>query len=150
TGFPPRGRHEDILAPTNPLVMWAFTDLRDPRWTFLEKYLVLRQDPNNRAHTKLGLFNPETWGAYFLNGELFLKFYKADAGKAYPDMGCSYETFTSAEMLEIETLSPLVTLQQGAWAEHVERWVLHRNVALPDRYTDETLDRVLTPLLTSK
>ncbi len=36
TGFPPRASHADALAPTNPLVMWAFTNLSDPRWTFLE------------------------------------------------------------------------------------------------------------------
>src|SRR5947207_5207253 len=46
-GFPPRGTHPEALAPTNPLVMWAFTDLSDPRWTFTPKYLVLRQDPKN-------------------------------------------------------------------------------------------------------
>jgi len=31
-GFPPRGTHPEVLAPTNPLVMWAFTDLTDKRW----------------------------------------------------------------------------------------------------------------------
>ena len=148
TGFPPRGRHEDVLAPTNPLVMWAFTDLRDPRWTFLEKYLVLRHDRNNPAHTKLGLFNPRTWGAYFLNGELFLKTCHAHSSKSYPDMGCSYETFASAEMLEIETLSPLFTLREGEWAEHGENWSLYRDFQSFDYYSDEALDKSLLPLLT--
>jgi hypothetical protein len=31
TGFPPRASHPEDLAPSNPLVMWAFTDLSDPR-----------------------------------------------------------------------------------------------------------------------
>ena len=44
-GFPPRGTHPEMLAPVNPLVMWAFTNLSDVRWKLLEKYLVLRQDP---------------------------------------------------------------------------------------------------------
>jgi hypothetical protein len=39
TGFPPRGTHPEQLAPTNPLVMWAFTNLSDPRWTFTKKYM---------------------------------------------------------------------------------------------------------------
>src|SRR5262249_47848537 len=42
-GLPPRGTHPEMLAPTNPLVMWAFSDLSDPRWRFLQRYLVLRQ-----------------------------------------------------------------------------------------------------------
>ena len=143
TGFPPRGRHEDVLSPTNPLVMWAFTDLRDPRWTFLEKYLVLRHDRNISAHTKLGLFNPRTWGAYFLKGEVFLKTYEADASRIYPDMGCSYETFASAEMLEIETLGPLTTLSQHEWVEHVERWTL-KKAETPQYCTDESLEKVFS------
>jgi len=139
TGFPPRARHEDVLSPTNPLVMWAFTDLRDKRWIFLEKYLVLRHDRNNTSHTKLGHFNANTWGAYLLNGEMFLKRYKANPAATYPDMGCSYETFASAEMLEIETLGPLTTLGLDEWVEHTEYWNLHRDIAVKV-WTDEALD----------
>lgn len=146
TGFPPRGRHEDILAPTNPLVMWAFTDLRDPRWLFLHKYLVLHHDPKNTSHTKLGLFNEKTWGAYILNTEMFLKKYAADPAKTYPDMGCSYETFASDGMLELETLGPMTEVEPGGWLDHTETWSLHRNVHLTE-WSDESLDQLFTPLL---
>jgi hypothetical protein len=146
TGFPPRGRHEDILTPTNPLVMWAFTDLRDPRWTFLQKYLVLRHDPSNTAHTKLGTFNTKTWGAYVLGSEMFLKKYDADASRTYPDMGCSYETFASEGMLELETLGPLTEVDPDAWLEHTERWSMFRHVTITE-WSDKCLDSVFLPLL---
>jgi hypothetical protein len=149
TGFPARGSHADILAPTNPLVMWAFTNLTDPRWTFLEKYLVLRQDPSNTDHTKLGLFNEDTWGAYLLGSELFLKWYQADPGKAYPDMGCSCELFTSEVMLEVETLGPLTRLEPNGWVDHTENWTLHRGVSVSE-WSDRTLDEVLKPLLAAR
>ena len=42
TGLPPRGMHPEILAPTNPLIIWAFTDLSDTRWKFTKKYMMLR------------------------------------------------------------------------------------------------------------
>ena len=61
-GFPPRGTHPEMLEPTNPLVMWAFTHLDDPRWRLSRKYLVLRQDPNNANPQKLGAYNRHTWG----------------------------------------------------------------------------------------
>jgi hypothetical protein len=146
TGFPPRGRHEDVLAPTNPLVMWAFTDLRDPRWRFLHKYLVLHHDPANTDHTKLGLFNEKTWGAYVLGSEMFLKRYHADPTKTYPDMGCSYETFASDGMLELETLSPLTEVEPNGWLDHTEHWSLHRDVLLTE-WSDDSLDRLFQPLL---
>jgi hypothetical protein len=73
SGFPPRGRHPINLEATNPLVMWAYTNLADPRWKFTKKYLTLRQDPENSDPQKLGSFNPNTWVAYLLNGEVFVK-----------------------------------------------------------------------------
>jgi hypothetical protein len=103
-GFPPRGTHPANLEVTNPLAMWAYTDLSDPRWKFTKKYLTLRQDPNNSNAQKLGSFNVDTWAAYLLNGEAFVKRAKADPAKTYPDFGCSFETFTNNEFLEIETL----------------------------------------------
>jgi hypothetical protein len=148
TGFPPRARHEDVLSPTNPLVMWAFTNLSDSRWTFLERYLVLRHDSTAATPAKLGHFNENTWGAYLLGSELFVKRYRADPAKTYPDMGCSYETFADAEMLEIETLGPLTAVGPGEWLEHVEHWSLHRDVTVPE-WTDEALDRALPDKISS-
>jgi hypothetical protein len=142
TGFPPRGKHPDILAPTNPLVMWAFTDLSDSRWTFTKKYVVLRQDPDNAVPQKIGHFNAKTWGAYLLGSDLFIKRMDADPSCRYADFGCSFETFTRDDMLELETLGPLTRLSPGASLEHVERWTLHRDVKLAG-FTDEALDALL-------
>ncbi len=142
TRFPPRGTHPEDLPPTNPLVMWAFTDLSDPRWTFTKKYVVLRQDPSIKPAQKLGLFNEKTMGAYLLGSDLFVKRYDADASKTYPDFGASYETFANEGFLELETLGPLEAVAPGAAVEHVERWSLGRGVTIAE-WTDAELDRVL-------
>jgi hypothetical protein len=146
TGLPPRGTHPEMLAPTNPLVIWAFTDLSDQRWQFTGKYVLLRQDPKSPSPQKIGSFNQETFGAYYLGKELFIKRYRADPGKAYPDMGASFEMFTNPEILELETLGPLTRLAPGATLEHVERWTLHKNVKI-GKWTDAELDRTLAPLV---
>jgi len=146
TGFPPRGKHPAVLPPTNPLVMWAYTDFSDKRWQFTRKYLVLRQDAAAAEPQKVGVFNENTWGAYLLGSELFLKRSKADRSKAYPDFGCSYETFTNADMLEMETLGPLAKVAPGASVEHIERWSLHKGVRISS-WTDAELDKALLPLL---
>jgi len=146
TGFPPRGKHPANLEATNPLVMWAYTNLSDKRWVFTKKYLALKQDPNNSDAQKLGLFNPNTWGAYILNGEAFIKRASAIPGETYPDFGCSFETFTNNEFLEMETLGPLTKLAPGKTAEQVEHWSLHRNVKLAD-LTDDAIDAAILPLL---
>lgn len=146
-GFPPRGTHPEILAPTNPLVMWAFTDLADPRWRLSQKYLVLRQDPANPVPQKLGSFHRDTWGAYLLRGELFVKRVAAPGEPGqYPDLGCSFETFTNADFLELETLGPIATVPPGGKVSLTEHWSLHRGVEL-SAWTDAELDRVILPLV---
>ncbi len=147
SGFPPRGTHPEVLAPTNPLVMWAFSDLSDKRWTFTKKYMVLRQDAKNTGQPqKLGLFNKNTFGAYLLGSDLFLKRYAADPSKHYPDFDCSFEMFTNQDFLELETLGPLENVAPGVSVMHTERWSLHKNVKVAT-WSDAELDRVLLPLL---
>ena len=146
TGFPPRSKHMEVLTPTNPLVMWGFTSFNDPRWTFTQKYLMLKQDPKATTPQKVALFNPETFGAYLLSSDLFVKRYTPVKGGRFPDMGSSYETFTNADFLELETVGPLVSLAPGASTEHVERWALYRNIKI-NGWTDAELDRVLLPKL---
>jgi hypothetical protein len=144
TGFPPRGHHPANLEATNPLVMWAYTDLSDKRWGFTRKYLTLSQDPSNSEPQKLGMFNANTWAAYFLHGEAFVKQYRADPAKVYPDFGCSFETFTNNEFLEVETLGPMTKLEPGKGVNHIESWSLHK-VAIP-AFTEQELERVI-PLM---
>ena len=146
TTLPPRGTHPEILAPTNPLIVFAFTNMSDPRWSWLEKYIVLRQDPSNADPEKIGLFNPATRGAYLLDGELFVKKFEASPDEEYPDMGSSFEVFTNERFLELETLGPMRTLQPDESVEHVETWSLHRPVAV-ERWDDEGLDSALAPYL---
>lgn len=148
SGFRPRSKHPTNLEATNPLVMLAYTNLADPRWRFTKKYLTLRQGPNNREAQKLGMFNKDTWAAYLVNNELFVKSTLADPDRAYPDFGCSFETFTNNDFLEIETLGPLTKVAPGQTVEQVEHWVLYRNVTLSN-WTEEKLDRIVLPLVHS-
>ena len=46
-GLPERGKYPDKLLATGPLVLWAYTNLVDPRLKLLETYVILRQDPKN-------------------------------------------------------------------------------------------------------
>jgi hypothetical protein len=148
SGFPPRGHHPQVLEATNPLTMWAYTNLADPRWKITRKYLTLRQDPNNSDPQKLGLFNKDTWAAYLLDGEVFVKRTAGDPKGKYPDFGCSFETFTNDQFLEVETLGPLAIVAPGKTVELVEHWGLFNNVKL-NAITDDDLDQTILPLVES-
>lgn len=149
SGFPPRGKHPANLAATNPLVMWAYTNLADKRLTFTRKYVALRQDSSATEPEKFGLFNPHTWAVYVLNGQAFVKQTESMASENYPDFGCSFETFTNNEFLELETLGPMMKILPGQRTEQTEHWSLHRNAQLGE-LSDEALDRAILPLLNRK
>jgi hypothetical protein len=134
--LPPRGSHTEKLLPVNLVTMWAYTNMADPRWTWGEKYILLRQDPAAEKPQKIGVMTPDGWIGYALNGQLFVKKFSYIPGGAYPDWGCSVESFTNADMLEIETLGPMVSLAPGAAVEHVEDWHLFDGVPMPQNDAD--------------
>lgn len=136
--------HPDCLVPARPLVLWHFTDMTDPRWTWGRKYIRLRQDPKAKTKQKAGMLNTAGWAAYVLGGDVFVKRYGYDPAATYADMGCNTESYTDADILEIETLGPLTRLDPGATAEHRERWLLAHGECGP---TDEDVDARILPLL---
>lgn len=125
---------------------WSLAMMAPGGLSIIGERNTLKQDPNNTEAQKIGLFNPDTWGAYALNNEVFVKRTQAKRGETYPDFGCSYEEFTNNEFLEMETLGPLTKVLPGKTAEQVERWSLHRDVQLTE-LTDEAIDRAILPLL---
>lgn len=134
--LPPRGSHPKDLLPTSALTLWAYTDLSDSRWTLGAKYILLRQDSAKTLPQKIGALVPDGWIAYSNRNHLFVKKTKLVRNATYPDLGCNMETFTNKDMLEIETLGPIVELKAGKSIEHVEEWSLFRNVSAPRNDAD--------------
>lgn len=129
--LPPRGSHEGELLATSLMAIWAYTDFSDPRWTWGRKYILLRQDPA-KGPQKIGLMNTDGWLGYSRNNHLFVKKFKYQQGAAYPDYGCSIETFTNEDMLEVETVAPMARLEPQQMVEHVEHWFLFKDVPTPN------------------
>jgi hypothetical protein len=141
--LPPRGTHTENLLPTNSMTIWAYTDMSDPRWTWGKKYILLRQDPKAETPQKVGYMNLNGWAAYANHNNLFVKTFIPVPGATYPDFGCSVETFTNADMLELETVGPMVKLEPGATVEHLENWYLFRDVPAPKN--DADVDKFILP-----
>lgn len=131
--------------PNCTIARWPFTKLNDKRLTFYEKYMTLRQDTSNKDIFKIGYLNVDGWGAYFNKGMAFIK--KADhiANAVYPDCGSSYELYTDAVILEVESLSPLVKLDLEETITHVETWNLLE--ALPPGDNEEEISKKMDELL---
>ena len=143
--LPERRAHEETLLPTNTMTFWAYTDMTDSRWTWGRQYILLRQDPDAPSPQKAGFMVPDGWAAYARNDHLFVKTFQFRREMPYPDLGCSVEVFTNAEMLELETLGPLTNLPPAAAAEHVEEWRLFQGV--PALNTEAAVEQSALPLI---
>lgn len=137
--------HGDALLPARPLVLWPFTDMNDPRWTWGERFVRLRTDPDRAHPQKVGAGNSLGWCAYRAGGDVYVKRFGFDARARYPDFGANCETYVAGDYAEVESLGPLAVLAPGESAEHVERWSLHGDVELGE--TDAELAAALEALL---
>ena len=145
--LPPRGEHPQDLLPTSSIILWPYTDMSDPRWTWGHKYVLLRQDAGRPRPQKAGVGAGGGWIAYANEGHLFVKTFAYVAGAAYPDLGCSVETFTNAEMIEIETLGPLTRLEPATAVTHTETWYLFGDIPLP--HSEADIDSTILPQITA-
>jgi hypothetical protein len=140
---PPRP-HGEALLPARPLVLWAYTDMSDPRWSWGRSYLQLRSDPARQTPQKVGLWNTPGWAAFARERLVFVKTCRVERRATYPDFGCTMETYTNGDMIEVESLGPLTNLEPGASVGHLETWHLFE----VDLGQDEAaLDAQLLPLL---
>jgi len=124
--------HPEALLPARPMAVWSYTNMADPRWIWGKKYIVLKQDPSRKEPQKLGVGNEKGWAAYARSGHLFLKVFDYVDGATYPDFGSNTETWTNQSILEVETLGPMTTLNPNETVEHVENWLLFKDVEVTD------------------
>jgi hypothetical protein len=143
---PPLGEHPQDLLPNQLQVLWPYTDASDERWRWGRQMITLRQTPHS-SPTKLGLMHRMKWVGYLTRHALFIKTFGYEEGATYPDFGCNFETFTNAQMLEIETLSPLRTLAPGDSVEHTESWRLFGSIPEPHSLKEDALAEWLQPFL---
>jgi hypothetical protein len=141
--LPDRGIHDpDIFYPPHNLVLWDYTDMSDPRFTWGKRYIMLRDNERSSSHQKVGIESLSGWVGYAVDNQLFLKKFKHHIGAAYHE-GCSAVLFTNPSQSQIETVGPLTKLQPNGELEHVEEWFLYDNIPLPSN--DADIDTFILP-----
>lgn len=131
--------HPDYLAPARPLVLWHYTSMADPRLTWGNRCIRMRQDDGNSDKLKFGVCNSRGWAAYDFGDVVFVKKYPYRSDATYPDMGCNSEFYTQPGFLEIESLSPVTRVEPAETVTHRERWSLHHLGLSPN---DEAITQI--------
>ncbi len=128
----PIPREDTFYLPNYAICCWPWTKLNDPRLKTGNKYLFLQHDPSVQDWFKIGYRNTEGWGAYYLEGSLFVKLYQEIPKAEYPDYGSTFETYADEFFTELETIGPLQQIDKGEWASHEEEWYLFSGITLPE------------------
>ncbi|BBE18611.1 hypothetical protein AQPE_2774 [Aquipluma nitroreducens] len=134
----------DYLLPIRPIVLWAYTKMTDPRYTWGDKYIQAKQDSLIKSETKIGVLNKQKWVAFYLNKTLFVKTFGYDPNALYPDYGCNNEIYINGDFLEVESLGPLSKILPQGIIEHTEYWSLHK-VLLQEE--DDSIEKNVLPLV---
>ena len=134
------------------LILWSYTHIHDPRYRLGDRLVevdyaaVERLPPRPPAvatfgegaaqrrpdESKLGVDSVEGWGAYLLDGTLYVKRVEVAAGPRV-DGGATVEVYSSREFIELENLGTLTTLAPDDEAVLSEEWWLFGDVTLPPR-----------------
>ena len=119
------------LLPNRNISLWSYARIGDPRLSLRDDFVLFHADA--LPPFKMGYFNPHGWLAYWVDGVLFKKSFSAQPGAKYPDNNCNAELYCNDEFVELESLSPLVTLHPGESVQHVETWEVFFGLdALPE------------------
>lgn len=113
---------------------WAGTDAhpQSSQWVVRDDHFLVQ--PTGETG-KVGLYGELGILAQLRPEGTFIKRAKSREGVTYPDGGCNIEIYTSGSFMEMETLSPLLTLHPGQTLTHEESWLLTDEVIAPADWT---------------
>lgn len=143
----PMNTNDTGLLANRIIAVWPYTDMSDSRIYWGKKYVTVKQDPAAAGPMKLG-FDLNCGTAYYVLGdEVFCKHYDTEHPDAeYPDGGCSFETYTCDQFIEIESLGRLNTVKPNETVENTESWSLCKKPCEVDLRNDDSIDDFLNRL----
>jgi len=136
---------ENELLPDRHMTIWPYTDLSDERAIFADEYVFVKQDSEKSKPFKIGIMANPDWTAYWVDGVVFVKEFCALEGR-YPDFGCNVEAYTNDKLLELETLSPMKTLDPNECISHAEIWKI-RNIGSLKPDSDDVKNKLLDKVI---
>ena len=117
----PSRTDKEGLLPDRHVSLWPYSSLLDERLIYRDGYILVKQNPAIKHPFKIGTMVNPNWVAYWVDGMMFLKQFPIEDGD-YPDYGCNVEVYTNSNMLELETIGTLKTVNPSEHIEHIEVW----------------------------
>jgi hypothetical protein len=141
----PRDFTPGLLLPSHAVSIWPYTRMTDPRFTWGDDYILLRQDVKAERPTKVAVITESGWAAYVLNNTAFIKSFMYVSGADYVDFGSNLQSWTNKDCLELESLGPIKTLDREETVTYDETWFLAENV--PSPANDADVNKSILPIV---
>ena len=109
------------------LALWPYSDINSPFVQWGNRFIFYRAAMQAGAW-KVGFPNPVGWLGYWIDGQLFMKSAEYDPTASYYDNQSSSQCYCNQAFIELETLSPQVTITPQASITHRETWHIFNNV----------------------
>lgn len=143
----PMNDNDTGLLSNRIISVWPYTDMSDSRIYWGKKYVTVKQDTAAECPLKLGFDLNRGTVHYVLGDDVFTKSFETlHPTAAYPDGGCSFETYTNDAMIEIESLGELKTVNPGELSELTEHWSLCKKPCDADFRSDASIENLLSKL----
>lgn len=107
--------------PNRAIVLWPYSSLGDDRLELGDTLAVVRGVAGSWGRTKVGTQRQRGWIAW-RDGGTVLVIEAAEEPGVYGDMGAATQCYSCGDFVELETISPAVTLAPGDAVTHVQRW----------------------------
>jgi len=140
----PRNFTPGLLLPSHCIAIWPYTRMTDPRFTWGDDYILLRQQADT-IPTKVAVMNETGWAACVFKHAAFFKFFQRIPGAEYVDFGTNLQSWTNKECLELETLGQYKTLELDETIVHEETWYFAENIPVP--HNDEDVKKNILPVV---
>ncbi len=134
----PQPTRKTVYNPQTIMAFWDYAKMTDSRLKWLEKYIILKQDKDGDDKMKFGINSEHGFAMYFNHDDLFVKRFEVNPDGCYPDGGMSFETYTNALFLEMESLGELQTVAPDETVWHTEKWSLYKEEL--SHLTDNAID----------
>ena len=115
---------EHGLFPNRQVVFWPYTEVKSNHLEIKDKAICVKANMTEGA-LKIGSPNSIGWLAYGIKGNLFVKRVDYKKGARYLDRGASSQIYCNQDLIELETLGPVVNLGPGDLVEHQEIWEVY-------------------------
>ncbi len=143
----PNSRLDTGLVGNRAVSMWPYSKMNDKRVYWGDKFICVTPDTKAVSPFKLGSTVDEGYAAYFNHGQLLLKEFEHYYNADYPNYFCNFETYTNKDMIEFESLSPIMTVEPGEVAVSVEKWHFADDIKKPGALDEDAIEKAVKSVL---